>query len=286
MVVTTTTLHHVPSHALQDRLLAEAHRVLRPGGWFTGSDSRTSLAFRLAHRGDVLTVVDPETFRDRLTAAASPTQPSPSPKASSPCARNADADLAAVRRPASRGRPQPSRQARPRIPATNDVGALARVTGGPVNRPRRSTALGRATVGASGTFAPAGHDVGPSRPGGHAGSLGHEPYGGDAMKRPQLPLYALALAVLIVGLAAVGVPVRTLVVSLAALACPLMMVFMMGGMHGHGHGRPDQSTDHPEGSGELERRSPARRDPATSDTVVAGRDRSAARDQMNPAVRG
>ena len=68
-VVTTTTLHHVPSPELQDRLLAEAHRVLRPGGWLTGSDSRTSLGFRLVHVGDVLTVVDPETFRDRLIAA-------------------------------------------------------------------------------------------------------------------------------------------------------------------------------------------------------------------------
>jgi SAM-dependent methyltransferase len=68
-VVTTTALHHVRSRALQDQLLAEAHRVLRPGGCFTGSDSRTSLVFRLAHFGDVLTVVDPDTFQQRLVAA-------------------------------------------------------------------------------------------------------------------------------------------------------------------------------------------------------------------------
>ena len=51
------------------------------------------------------------------------------------------------------------------------------------------------------------------------------------MKR-QLPIYALAVAILVVGLAAVGVPVRIIVLPLALLACPLMMMFMMGGMHG------------------------------------------------------
>ena len=61
------------------------------------------------------------------------------------------------------------------------------------------------------------------------------------MKREQLPIYALALAILIVGLAAVGVPLGTLFVSLVALACPLMMIFMMSGMHGgHDHGRQDE----------------------------------------------
>ena len=39
--VCCTMLHHVPSSALQDRLLAEVHRVLRPGGVFAGSDSRS-----------------------------------------------------------------------------------------------------------------------------------------------------------------------------------------------------------------------------------------------------
>ena len=68
-VVTTTALHHVTSRALQDQLLAEAHRVLRPGGCLTGSGSRTGPVFGLAHLGDVLTVVDPDTFRQRLAAA-------------------------------------------------------------------------------------------------------------------------------------------------------------------------------------------------------------------------
>jgi SAM-dependent methyltransferase len=68
-VVCTTMLHHVPTAALQDRLLAEARRVLRPGGVLAGSDSRTSILFRLAHVHDTMTLVDPRTFARRLTAA-------------------------------------------------------------------------------------------------------------------------------------------------------------------------------------------------------------------------
>jgi SAM-dependent methyltransferase len=64
-----TMLHHVPSMALQDRLLAEVARVLRPGGVFAGTDSRESRPFRLLHVFDTLTVVDPATFPDRLRAA-------------------------------------------------------------------------------------------------------------------------------------------------------------------------------------------------------------------------
>jgi len=63
------------------------------------------------------------------------------------------------------------------------------------------------------------------------------------MKREQLPLYAIALAVLIVGLVYAGVPLGTLVVLPLILACPLMMMFMMRGMgHGgaeHQHDRDD-----------------------------------------------
>jgi SAM-dependent methyltransferase len=64
-----TMLHHVPSAALQDRLFAEAYRVLRPGGVFAGSDSRYSLRFRLYHVFDTMVVVDPATLPQRLTAA-------------------------------------------------------------------------------------------------------------------------------------------------------------------------------------------------------------------------
>jgi ubiquinone/menaquinone biosynthesis C-methylase UbiE len=68
-VVCFTMLHHVPSVALQDRLLAEAARVLRPGGTFAGSDSTTSWLFRQVHRGDTLVPVEPDGFRARLEAA-------------------------------------------------------------------------------------------------------------------------------------------------------------------------------------------------------------------------
>ncbi|HEV2690062.1 MAG TPA: class I SAM-dependent methyltransferase [Bryobacteraceae bacterium] len=64
-----TMLHHVPSAALQDRLLAEVRRVLRPGGVFAGVDSRYSRFFGLLHVFDTMTVVDPETFPGRLRGA-------------------------------------------------------------------------------------------------------------------------------------------------------------------------------------------------------------------------
>ena len=68
-VVALTMLHHVPSAALQDRLLAEARRVLRPGGVFAGFDGTDSFLFRLIHLGDTYTPVDPNTFGRRLEAA-------------------------------------------------------------------------------------------------------------------------------------------------------------------------------------------------------------------------
>ena len=56
------------------------------------------------------------------------------------------------------------------------------------------------------------------------------------MKKEQMPRYAMALAVLIVGLAFAGVPLSTLLVLPLLLACPLMMMFMMRGMdHGSDH---------------------------------------------------
>lgn len=68
-VVCTTMLHHVPTVAEQDRLFAEARRVLVDGGVFCGSDSLSTPVFRLAHRGDVMNVVDPDTLPARLRAA-------------------------------------------------------------------------------------------------------------------------------------------------------------------------------------------------------------------------
>lgn len=58
---------------------------------------------------------------------------------------------------------------------------------------------------------------------------------GDVMRRQPWGLYAIALAILVVGLVALGVPAQTLLLGAFVLTCPLMMMFMMGGMHG-GHG--------------------------------------------------
>ena len=67
-VVSLTMLHHVPTAALQDRLLAEARRVLRPGGVFARFDGVGSFLFRLIHLGDTYTPVKPETLGQRLEA--------------------------------------------------------------------------------------------------------------------------------------------------------------------------------------------------------------------------
>jgi len=68
-VVSFTMLHHIPTTALQDRLLTEARRVLRPGAVFAGFDGVGSFLFRLIHLGDIYTPVDPDTFACRLEAA-------------------------------------------------------------------------------------------------------------------------------------------------------------------------------------------------------------------------
>lgn len=68
-VVCFTMLHHVPSARLQDRLFAEALRVLRPGGLFRGVDSRPGPLFRLLHVGDTMVTLDPGTLGSRLTDA-------------------------------------------------------------------------------------------------------------------------------------------------------------------------------------------------------------------------
>jgi SAM-dependent methyltransferase len=68
-VVSFTMLHHVPAADLQDKLFAEAFRVLRPGGVFVGSDSVPSLILRIVHFRDTCNPVPPATMPDRLRAA-------------------------------------------------------------------------------------------------------------------------------------------------------------------------------------------------------------------------
>jgi SAM-dependent methyltransferase len=65
-VVCFTMLHHIPADHLQDKLFAEAFRVLRPGGVFAGSDRMGSLVFRLIHIGDTYNPVRPDELRRRL----------------------------------------------------------------------------------------------------------------------------------------------------------------------------------------------------------------------------
>ena len=68
-VLSFTMLHHVPSVTLQDQLLAEAWRVLRPGGVFAGSDAAPGVLLRLAHIGDTMVPVDLATLGQRLKTA-------------------------------------------------------------------------------------------------------------------------------------------------------------------------------------------------------------------------
>ena len=65
-----TMLHHVPSPEAQDRLFGEVHRVLRPGGTFTGTDSTgRGPGFALLHIGDTKVVLDPDSLPHRLSTA-------------------------------------------------------------------------------------------------------------------------------------------------------------------------------------------------------------------------
>jgi ubiquinone/menaquinone biosynthesis C-methylase UbiE len=64
-----TMLHHVPTAELQDALLAEVARVLRPGGTFIGNDSMPSDDLEAFHEGDTYNPVEPSGFGARLTAA-------------------------------------------------------------------------------------------------------------------------------------------------------------------------------------------------------------------------
>jgi SAM-dependent methyltransferase len=67
--VSFTMLHHVSSAAIQDRLMAEVFRVLKPGAFFAGTDSVWSRTFQLMHLFDTMVVVDPDSLGARLEAA-------------------------------------------------------------------------------------------------------------------------------------------------------------------------------------------------------------------------
>jgi ubiquinone/menaquinone biosynthesis C-methylase UbiE len=64
-----TMLHHVPTVELQDELLDEVARVLRPGSALVASDSLASDELAAHHDGDVYNPVDPASLPDRLVAA-------------------------------------------------------------------------------------------------------------------------------------------------------------------------------------------------------------------------
>jgi SAM-dependent methyltransferase len=68
-VLSFTMLHHVLSVTPQNQLLAEAWRVLRPGGVFAGSDTAPGVLLQLAHIGDTMVPVDPATLSQRLETA-------------------------------------------------------------------------------------------------------------------------------------------------------------------------------------------------------------------------
>jgi ubiquinone/menaquinone biosynthesis C-methylase UbiE len=64
-----TMLHHVHSPALQDKLLREVWRVLKPEGAFVGCDSLQSVFMRVLHLGDTFVPICPDTFGARLEEA-------------------------------------------------------------------------------------------------------------------------------------------------------------------------------------------------------------------------
>jgi ubiquinone/menaquinone biosynthesis C-methylase UbiE len=64
-----TMLHHVPTLALQNKILAEACRVLRPGGALIASDSLASNELHHFHADDTYNPVDPASVVARLQSA-------------------------------------------------------------------------------------------------------------------------------------------------------------------------------------------------------------------------
>jgi SAM-dependent methyltransferase len=63
-----TMLHHVATQQLQNRLLSEVLRVLRPGGVLVAGDSLGSPELAAAHEDDTYNPVDPDQLSDRLAS--------------------------------------------------------------------------------------------------------------------------------------------------------------------------------------------------------------------------
>jgi SAM-dependent methyltransferase len=61
-----TMLHHVPTAGLQNMILAQAFRVLRPGGVLICSDSLASNDLHLFHADDTYNPVEPSSVLSRL----------------------------------------------------------------------------------------------------------------------------------------------------------------------------------------------------------------------------
>jgi SAM-dependent methyltransferase len=67
--VSFTMLHHIPSQELQNKVFAEVFRILKPGGFFVGSDSLQSWFMTIIHIGDTLVPVNPDTFGARMESS-------------------------------------------------------------------------------------------------------------------------------------------------------------------------------------------------------------------------
>ena len=61
-----TMLHHIPTAALQNKLLTEVLRVLRPGGVLVVSDSLASDGLHHFHSGDTYNPIEPGSVLTRL----------------------------------------------------------------------------------------------------------------------------------------------------------------------------------------------------------------------------
>jgi ubiquinone/menaquinone biosynthesis C-methylase UbiE len=61
-----TMLHHVPTLAMQNKIFAEAFRVLRPGGVLIGSDSLASNGLHHFHSEDTYNPIEPSSVLSRL----------------------------------------------------------------------------------------------------------------------------------------------------------------------------------------------------------------------------